>query len=113
MAKTMMRDAKFYIGSVCTRWHVYPQRQPLEVIAHDWHGFWALTADGQWFKSPVSYVFAWPIAEQDIATWRAIAALVNSACAFAAAGRDLSESRKWRARHEAYVRSYQEKAVML
>jgi hypothetical protein len=51
----MMRDVKFYFGSIDTRWHVYPQKQPREVVAHDWSGPWALSEKGEWFKSPVSY----------------------------------------------------------
>ena len=54
--KTMMPDAKFYIGRRDTRWDPYPQQEPEEIIAHDWHGFWAKTADGRWFKSPASYI---------------------------------------------------------
>lgn len=52
----MMKDAKFYVARRDTRWDVYPQREPEVFVAHDWHGFWALTDDGEWFKTPTSYV---------------------------------------------------------
>jgi hypothetical protein len=43
-----------------TRWDVYPQREPPQVIAFNWDGFWALSekADGTrfWFRTPASYV---------------------------------------------------------
>lgn len=51
------KDARFWIGSRDTRWDVYPCREPEEVVAHDWNGFYARTASGEWFKSPASYVF--------------------------------------------------------
>lgn len=60
-----MIDPKFYLGRRDTRWDVYPQKEPLVVVAHDWHGFWARTADGQWFKSPTSYVLQREITEQE------------------------------------------------
>ena len=50
------KDTKYYWGSVDTRWHVYPQRQTVQLIAHNWHGFWCPLPDGRWFKSPISFV---------------------------------------------------------
>lgn len=50
------RDARFYIGRIDTRWHVYPAQEPEVVVAHDWRGFYGRTASGEWFKSPVSYI---------------------------------------------------------
>jgi hypothetical protein len=57
--------AKFYIGHRCTRWDVYPQQEPAQVVAHDWEGFYALTEDGRWFKSPASYTFMNEISRAD------------------------------------------------
>jgi len=53
---TMIRP-KFYIARRDTRWDVYPQREPEEVVAYDYYGFWKRSADGTWFQSPASYVF--------------------------------------------------------
>jgi len=38
-----------------TRWDVYPQQEPIELIAHNWEGFWSPLPDGSWFLTPVSY----------------------------------------------------------
>lgn len=61
----MMPDRKFYLARRDTRWDVYPQREPLEAVAHDWHGFWALTKDGEWFKTPTSYVMGREVTEAE------------------------------------------------
>lgn len=53
----MMPDAKFYLARRDTRWDVYPQREPLEPIAHDWYGFWARDPVVGWYKTPRSYVY--------------------------------------------------------
>ncbi len=55
---SMSKDARFYVGTRDTRWDVYPQREPGEVIAHDWRGFWAFAPAGFWFKTPTSYNLA-------------------------------------------------------
>lgn len=59
------RDAKYYLGRVDTRWHVYPQRQRLEAVAHDWYGYWALTAAGEWYMSPVAFNFERQVTEAE------------------------------------------------
>jgi len=57
MVKTMMSNVKFYEARRDTRWDVYPQAEPVEVVAHDWYGFWArVPATGEWFLTPTSYV---------------------------------------------------------
>ena len=61
---------RFYLARRCTRWDVYPQRQPLEAIAHDYEGFWALTDAGEWFKTPTSYVFEREITESEARAFR-------------------------------------------
>lgn len=73
----MMRDVKFYLGRVCTRWHVYPQQHPLEVLAHDWHGFWAISESGEWFKSPISYNFECEITQLEAETLRTTSGLTE------------------------------------
>jgi len=60
-----MIDPKFYIARRDTRWDVYPQQQPEEVVAHDWWGFWSKDANGNWFKTPTSYVLVREISEQE------------------------------------------------
>jgi hypothetical protein len=64
-AKPQMIRPKFYIARRDTRWDVYPQKQPEEIVAHDWHGFWAKGRDGQWFKTPTSYVLQREITEAE------------------------------------------------
>lgn len=59
-----MTRPKFYLARRCTRWDVYPQREPLVAIAHDYQGFWAQYEPGKWFKSPASYVFHGEISEE-------------------------------------------------
>jgi hypothetical protein len=54
---------KFYLARRDTRWDVYPQREPLEIVAHDYYGFWARSDKGFWFKSPTSYVLQEQITE--------------------------------------------------
>lgn len=46
----------YFWASVDTRWHVYPQRQPVQLVAHNYDGFWCPLPDGQWYRSPVSFV---------------------------------------------------------
>lgn len=66
MAKTMEANAKFYVARRDTRWDVYPQRQPEEVVAHDWHGFWSRSkVTGEWFKTPTSYVLEREITREE------------------------------------------------
>jgi hypothetical protein len=60
-----MIDPKFYVARRDTRWDVYPQREPPEIVAHDWYGFWAKTTDGQWFKTPTAYVLLREISEAE------------------------------------------------
>jgi hypothetical protein len=62
---TMEETAKFYVARRDTRWDVYPQREPEQVVAHDWHGFWAWSAGGFWFKTPASFVFIREITKQE------------------------------------------------
>ena len=53
----MMPDAKFYLARRDTRWDVYPGREQIEAVAHDWYGFWSFdAANGFWWKTPTSYV---------------------------------------------------------
>lgn len=65
MGRTDMIQPKFYIARRNTRWDVYPQREPEVAIAHDWHGFWALTLNGEWFKDPTSYDLGREVAEAE------------------------------------------------
>lgn len=65
MNHTKMIRPKFYIGRRDTRWDVYPQAEPEQVVAHDWHGYWAKTPDGQWFMSPASYNLIREISEAE------------------------------------------------
>ncbi len=53
---TPMRSAKYYWAKLDTRWHVYPQAEPTQLVAHNWEGFWCPLPDGRWYKSPVSFV---------------------------------------------------------
>jgi len=41
-----------------TRWDVYPQQEPLQLVAFDYDGFWEPFPDGTWFKTPTSYALA-------------------------------------------------------
>lgn len=45
-----------YWAQLCTRFHVYPSRQAVELVRYDWQGFHCPLPDGRWFLSPVSYV---------------------------------------------------------
>jgi hypothetical protein len=64
--KTMMPDAKFYIARRDTRWDVYPQTQPEEIVAYDWYGCWKQRADGSgWYLTPTSYVLVREITDTD------------------------------------------------
>ncbi len=56
---------RFYLATRDTRWDVYPNREPVEAIAHDYEGFWALTAAGEWFKTPTSYNLVREITEDE------------------------------------------------
>lgn len=65
MATTGMIRPKFYIGRRDTRWDVYPQPEPEQVVAHDASGFWAKTKDGRWYKSPASFHMLHEISEEE------------------------------------------------
>lgn len=68
-----MARPKFYLGRVCTRWHVYPTRQPLVAIAHDVnHGWWAYSKHGFWYKSPTAFN-----AEREVTEAEAVAHVVE------------------------------------
>lgn len=59
-------NPKFYIARRCSRFDVYPDRYASVAIAHDYNGFWQLTSDGQWFKTPSSFVLlSAPITEEE------------------------------------------------
>ena len=47
--------AKFYVARRDTRWDVYPQLEPQQVVAHDWRGFYQISAEGKWFLTPTSF----------------------------------------------------------
>lgn len=64
MRPTMIRP-RYYVGKRDTRWDVYPQVQPEQVVAHDCHGFWAKAENGSWYKSPASYCLLREITEQE------------------------------------------------
>lgn len=51
-------DVKFYLATRCTRWDVYPTKEPAQVVAHGWSGYFAKADDGVWYKSPTSYVLS-------------------------------------------------------
>lgn len=53
--KTPMKDFKTCWGRRDTRWDVYPQQEPVQLIGHDWHGFWCPLPDGTWFLTCSSY----------------------------------------------------------
>ena len=55
MKPTMNQDRKLLWGKRCTRWDIYPQQEPVQLIAFDWHGFWCPQPDGSWYKSPESF----------------------------------------------------------
>jgi hypothetical protein len=38
-----------------TRWDVYPQDEPAQLVAYNWEGFWLPLPDGRWFKAPTSF----------------------------------------------------------
>lgn len=40
-----------------TRWDVYPQQQPVELIGFNWEGYWCPQPDGTWYKSPTAFIF--------------------------------------------------------
>ena len=65
MRRHDMIQPKFYIARRNTRWDVYPQREPEVAVAHDYHGFWALTLTGEWFKTPTSYDLGREITEAE------------------------------------------------
>lgn len=49
---------KYYFARRDTRWDVYPSQAPLEVVAHDYYGFWKYSKEfNGWWKTPTSYVF--------------------------------------------------------
>lgn len=50
-----MLRPKFYLARRDTRWDPYPAQEPIEVVAHDWNGFWAYDRKAGWFKTPTSY----------------------------------------------------------
>jgi len=58
---------KYYKARRDTRWDVYPQQEPVEVVALDYQGFWAKTVRGEWFKSPASYLCGEQITEAEAA----------------------------------------------
>lgn len=64
--------ARFFVGRRSTRWDVYPQQEHEQACALDWHGFWAMTKDGQWFKSPSSYECVRDVTREQIESdnWR-------------------------------------------
>lgn len=62
---TPLPDARFYMGRRDTRWDVYPQREPLEVVAFDWYGCCLRTPEGVWFRSPVAYVLVREISKAE------------------------------------------------
>lgn len=69
------KDAKFYYARRDTRWDVYPQQEPVEIVAHDWYGFYALSDSGFWFKTPTSYNLGEEITRHD--TESAMARIVS------------------------------------
>lgn len=62
---------KYYLGHPDTRWHVHPNPEPDQILAHDWYGTWALTPNGQWFKMPVGCVFTREITREEADAGRA------------------------------------------
>jgi len=60
-----MINPKFYLARRNTRWDVYPSEQPVKAVAHDWHGFWERTVNGEWFKTPTSYDYVREITEDE------------------------------------------------
>ena len=52
-----MIQPKFYVARRNTRWDVYPQREPTQVVAHDYWGFWAYDREAGWYKTPTSFDF--------------------------------------------------------
>jgi hypothetical protein len=50
-----------------TRWDVYPQREPLQLVKYEWEGFFAPTQDGQWYKTVASFDLARTATEAEIA----------------------------------------------
>ena len=65
MTTQMMPDARFYLAKRDTRWDVYPNRPPIEAVAHDWYGFWARSPEVGWFKTPTSYVLIQEITQAE------------------------------------------------
>lgn len=62
----MPHNGKLYWARRCTRWDIYPQQEPVQLIAHNWEGFWCPQPDGTWYKSPASFVFAGPAYTPDL-----------------------------------------------
>lgn len=62
---------KFYLARRDTRWDVYPQKEPLQIVAHDWNGFWGRVEDVAgatghgWFKHPASFVLCREITQEE------------------------------------------------
>lgn len=59
-------NPKFYFARRCTRFDVYPDKYATVAIAFDADGFWQLTANDEWFKTPSSFVLlSAPITEAE------------------------------------------------
>lgn len=69
MQPTTMIRPKFYMARRDTRWDPYPQRESERPVAHDYYGFWALSADRQWFKSCAGYVLLREITREEAESW--------------------------------------------
>lgn len=72
LTRADMVRPKFYLARIDTRWHVYPQRQPLVAVALDYRGYWAFSKHGFWYKAPVSYNL-----EKEVTEERAVAHVVE------------------------------------
>ncbi len=54
----LYRNAQLLWARRDTRWDIYPQQEPTILAVHNYEGWWLPCPDGQWFKSPVSYIEA-------------------------------------------------------
>lgn len=52
-----MIKPRFWIGRRDTRWDVYPQQEPQQIVAHDCHGYWEYSTNGFWFRTPRAFNF--------------------------------------------------------